>query len=315
MAPPPEITGPESEEKVKRARTLIVVLALALFAPAAARAEDPMFVDWTSLLPSLTDEYSPNSDNECVSGKTSCVDKVIREMYRRFNPQATSCDHNAVFALAYLRTTEEYRRTIEDPAFFQDTRWVNHYDAVFAKYYFQAADAYAGGDRASVPRAWQIAFDAAANREVSGAGSLYLGMNAHINRDLPFVLAAIGLVKADGTTRKADHDKVNTFLNRVADTMLPEAAQRFDPTIDDAEVPGTTLDNFLLFQIIPSWRENAWRNAERLLSAPTPEARAEVAQSIEDYATAEAQAFRASTLYGPLGSSAERDAWCATHHG
>ena len=43
-------------------------------------------------------------------------------------PLADSCDHDGIFALAYLRTTEEYRRTIEDPTFFEDTAFVNHED-------------------------------------------------------------------------------------------------------------------------------------------------------------------------------------------
>jgi hypothetical protein len=282
----------------------------------AAQAEDPPFVEWTTLLPTLTEGYDPTSANECVAGKTQCVDKVIREMYKRFDPQADSCSHDAVFALAYLRTTEEYRRTIDDPTFFRETSWVNHYDAVFAKYYFRAADDYAAGRRSDVPAAWRIAYDASRDKRVSGSGNLYLGMNAHINRDLPYVLASIGLIRPDGSTRKDDHDKVNRFLNRVADTLIPEIAARFDPTADDGEIPGTTLDNMALFQVIPSWREGAWRNAERLLAARTESERAAVAKSIEDYAATMASTFVAQTSYRPpLTTSGPRDAWCAVHHG
>jgi Family of unknown function (DUF5995) len=93
-------------------------------------------------------------------------------------------------------------------------------------------------------------------------------MNAHINRDLPYVLAEIGMVKPDGTVRKEDHDRVNQFLNRVADDLLPEIARRFDPTVDDGSAPGW-IDDVITFQAIPSWREMAWRNAEALVNAPT----------------------------------------------
>ena len=122
------------------------------------------------------------------------------------------------------------------------------------------------------------------------------------------------MVKPDGSSRKPDHDRVNQFLNRVSDDLYPEVARRFDPTFDDADVPGTT-DDFLSFQPIPAWRETAWRNAERLVSAPTPAARALVAESIEQYAASQAQAIRLATAYGPLQSSAARDAYCAVHHG
>jgi Family of unknown function (DUF5995) len=282
-------------------------------AAGAARAEDPLFLGWTTLAPALTTEYDPSSENDCAAGRTRCVDAVIREMERRFRPLADSCDHDAIFSLTYLRTTEEYRRAIEDPAFFEDTRFVNHEDVVFARYYFEAYDDWSAGRLAAVPQAWAIAFRAADQRAVSAAGNVVLGINAHVQRDLPFVLAAIGMVKPDGSSRKPDHDQVNVFLNRVADDLYPEIARRFDPTIDDSELPGTA-DNFAEFQVIPTWREIAWRNAERLVSAPSAEARARVAAEIEAYAASQAETLRASYQYGLLGSSAARDAYCAAHH-
>jgi hypothetical protein len=299
--------------RVVRLGTLLVLLVLA--APVAASAEDPSFVEWTALAPGLTTDYEPSTANDCAAGRTHCVDAAVREMKRRFDPLAAACDHNAIFSLTYLRTTEEYRRTIDDPAFFQDTNFVNHEDAVFARYYFQAYDDWAAGRQAAVPPAWAIAFRAADQHAVSAAGNIALGINAHVQRDLPFVLAAIGLVKPDGSSRKPDHDRVNEFLNRVADDLYPEVARRFDPTVDDSQVPGTTLDDFAEFQIIPTWREIAWRNAERLVSASSPEARAQVAADIEAYAASQAQTLVAAYQYGPLGNSAARDAYCAVHHG
>ena len=291
--------------------TLLGLLILA--APVAAGAEDPPFVGWTALLPGLATEYEPNSDNDCAAGRTPCVDAVIRELRRRFEPLAAACDHDAIFSLTYLRTTEEYRRTIDDPTFFEDTNFVNHEDAVFARYYFEAYDNWDAGRRDAVPPAWAIAFRAADARAVSAAGNIALGINAHVQRDLPFVLAAIGLVKPDGSSRKPDHDRVDEFLNRVADELYPEIARRFDPTVDDTELPGTA-DNFAVFQLIPTWREIAWRNAERLVAAPTTEARAQVAADIEAYAASQAATLRATYGYGLLGSSAARDAYCAVHH-
>src|SRR5215213_1549855 len=258
----------------------VALSAALMFAPGAARADDPPYIGWTELLPGLTTAYNPSSENACTAGRTACVNAVIREMRRRFDPLAASCDHDSIFSLAYLRTTEEYRRTIEDPTFFEDTAFVNHEDAVFAGLYFDAYDAWHTGRRAAVPPAWDIAFDAAADHAMPASGNLSLGINAHVQRDLPFALAAIGLVKPDGTSRKTDHDRVNQFLNRVTDDLYAEIARRFDPTIDDSDLPGTA-DDAAVFQLIPTWREIAWRNAERLVGASTDEERAEVAASIE----------------------------------
>jgi hypothetical protein len=295
-------------------RHLFLISLVLLLTAGAARAEDPPYVASTALLPGLTTEFDPSSENDCKAGRTRCVDAVIREMRRRFDPLAESCDHDSIFALAYLRTTEEYRRTIEDPTFFEDTAFVNHEDVVFARLYFDAFDSWHTGRRHEVPRAWAIAFQAAADRAMPASGNLSLGINAHVQRDLPFALAGIGLVKPDGSSRKPDHDRVNEFLNRVTDDLYAEIARRFDPTIDDGDLPGTA-DNAALFQIIPTWREIAWRNAERLVSASSDEERAEIAASIEAYAASQAETIRLASGYGPLRNSAARDAHCSIHHG
>ena len=289
------------------------VLVVALGAPSTAVADDPPFVGWSALLPSLALPYDPASPDDCIAGRNQCVDKTIREMTGRTEPLASSCDHNAIFSLTYLRVTQEYRRTIDEP-FFDDTSFVNYEDTLFAHYYFAAYDAWATGRTEDVPPAWRIAFDAASQHAVSALGDLFLGINAHVQRDLPLVLYSIGLTAPDGTSRKPDHDRVNQILNRVTDDVVAEIARRFDPTIDDTNLP-TTFDDATLFQTIVAWREKAWRNAEALAAAPTPEARNLVVAQIETDAATEARMIVAATAYPPLlGGSASRDAYCAIHH-
>jgi hypothetical protein len=236
-------------------------------------------------------------------------------MTRRFDSLASTCDHNAIFSLTYLRVTEEYRRTIDQP-FFDDTQFVNYEDTLFAHYYFAAFDAWEAGRIDEVPPAWRVAFDAAQRHAVSASGDLLLGINAHVQRDLPLVLYSIGLVAPDGSSRKPDHDRVNIILNRVADDIIAEIARRFDPTIDDTNLP-TSLDDAALLQTLVAWRENAWRNAEALAAAPTPQARDIIVAEIENNAASEARAIVASTSYPPpplSDGSGPRDAYCAVHH-
>ena len=291
----------------------VLVLTFALWAPRAAVADDPPFVGWAALLPGLALPYDTTSPDDCIAGRSQCVDKTIREMTRRFDSLASSCDHNAIFSLTYLRVTQEYRRTIDQP-FFDDTPFVNHEDTIFAHYYFAAFDSFAAGRIDEVPPAWRIAFEAASRHSDSALGDLFLGINAHVQRDLPLVLYSIGLVAPDGTSRKPDHDRVDEILNRVTDEVIAEIARRFDPTIDDTNLP-TTLDDATLFQTIAAWREKAWRNAEELAAAPTPEARDLVVAQIENDAASEARLIAAEAAYPPLlGGSASRDAYCAIHH-
>jgi hypothetical protein len=291
-----------------RVRSLAVVVGAlvattALIAsPATAGAEDPLLVPWSSLLPGFTTGYDPSSENDCKAGRDQCVDAVIREMDRRVDPLDEACDHNVMFALMYLRTTEAYQRSALTPGFFTDPGFINHQDVVFARYYFDAWDAYRHGNETS--ESWEIAFRNADEQKVAGTGNMFLGMSAHVNRDLPQVLASIGLVKPDGTSRKPDHDKVNEFLVTVIEPLFDEAAARFDPTVDDAQIDGTTMDETATINMLVAWREQAWRNAERIVAAPTEADRAAVIADIERQAAIEANLLVVATSYSSLNVQA-----------
>jgi hypothetical protein len=279
-----------------RRHLAVAVAALALSAAPAAGA--------------LTPAPGVSVPDPCPSGRTACVERVIGEMKQRLRPLARACHHDAVFATVYLRVTQEYRRTVrDDPRYFRDTAYVNREDVAFAELYFDARDAHARGRPA--PPAWRIALEAARRREVTGVGNLLMAMNAHINRDLPFVLAGLGLTHPDGSSRYGDHRAVNPILFRAYGPALAEVAARYDPTIDDADLP-TGIDDVALFQLVVAWREAAWRNARLLAAAPTPAARAAVARAIEAAAAATAVTLRTATASpAVLGAPAARDAYCA----
>jgi Family of unknown function (DUF5995) len=293
-----------------------VVIALAVCAAPSA-ADTTLYTPWSSLLPGWSDQLAPGSDNDCAAGRPSCLNATLKEELQVFTPNAQACSHLAIFPLAYVRMTQTYGWTRDQAGYYADVPYMNHMDAIFAKYYTDAYYNWAGGNRASVPQAWLYAFDAAKNKTVTGAGDLFLGMNAHINRDLPFVLYASGLVNSSGASGKADYDIVEKWLNDDTAPLLAEAAQRFDPTIDDTTNP---LVNYLTFQMVSAWREGAWRNAELLAAAPTDAARAQVAQNIENSSNVIARSFLTSFAVNPLpilggGGNAARDAYCAAHNG
>ena len=294
--------------------TLASLLAVALTGTvlvAPARAENVEGIpNWPELLPPLPGVPAgtvPLDFDVCAKGRPRCPRRVVAEMYERWRPLDRSCDHRAVFALTYLRTTEEFVRTVTaDPDFFTGWRWVNHEDAVFGELYFRAYDRWAKGR--PVPAAWRIAFEAARSPNLTAIGDLLLGMNAHINRDLPYTLAHVGLVNRKGESRKRDHDRVNGFLERVADPLQIELARRYDRlfTLTDAEP--SPLDEITVLQAVRVFRENAWRNAERLVAARSEAARRRVSASIELEAAVGA---RLITLANTIpGYGAVRDAHC-----
>lgn len=297
---------------------LVAVAAFGTSAPVGANDyEDPFFLNWPTFVPSWdAGEYEVSASTDCTNGNVQCVDRVIREMTKRFN--ALGCDHDSTFAFTYLVTTQEYREAVEDPEFFTDNAFVNHQDAVFAEYYFDQYDDWHKGRLDEVSPAWRIAFHAAENQQVTGTGNVFLGMNAHVNRDLPFVLAEIGLVKPDGTSRKVDHDRVNDFLAATNQYLLAEAAKYLDPTLDDGDIPGVSVDNSVAVQALVAWREQAWRNAERLVAAETQAEWDAVAHEIEQLAALEALTIRESFRYTPLHTllsqgAGDRNAFCQSH--
>src|SRR4029079_9943530 len=120
------------------------------------------------------------------------------------------------------------------------------------------------------------------------------------------------LYNSDGTSRKPDHDKVNSVLYDAYNDAAVDSARRFDPSMAPSGVTGADA---LSIQSVVGWREEAWRNAARLGSAATDADRAVIAAQIEQAATLEAQAIKAAYTYDGVTSSTDsRDAYCAAHH-
>jgi hypothetical protein len=66
-------------------------------------------------------------------------------------------------------------------------------------------------------------------------------------------------------------------------------------------------DNVAGLEMVREWRELVWRNAERLLTAPTESARQQVANQIEANAAGWARGIALTQVPGIRGS---RDAYC-----
>jgi hypothetical protein len=292
-----------------RATLVALLAAAALAAPAPAAAQLDGFSDWNRELPGFPSNASPSARALCAGGSSACIDRTIGEMYRRFHRAIPTCEDNNVFSLTYIRVTEDIRAGIH-AGFYPDLRWINRLDAIFAVPYFLALDNWRAGRTELVSPSWQIAFDTARDRQVKGLGNLLLAMNAHINRDFPFALALAGVAG-----KKAEHDSGNQRLRKLYSPMLRELARRFDPSIDDFDVPGTELDDEAFFQTLVGWRERAWQNAVRLAAARGDAERRRVAAAIEAEALTQANLIRGTFSYRPGESTAAREALCAAAGG
>jgi len=140
-----------------------------------------------------------------------------------------SGDPRRFFHATYLRTTRAVGAELAAGGFL-DAAWVERWDVVFAGLYLDALEAGLQGGRVAGP--WAAAFAAAhPGGALSPMRHVLLGMNAHINYDLPqALLAVISDAEFDDPAllarRAADHRHIDRVLGALVDAgqRLPEAA-------------------------------------------------------------------------------------------
>jgi hypothetical protein len=285
---------------------LVGVLAVAGCSGGGGNGLDPSLPSWDEVEESLVAGLDESSSNPCQRGDRGCLDIVIGEMRRRLEPLADSCDHDALFATMYLRMTEQVRDAYDDGRL-ESPAFTSHLTAWFARYYFRAYDDWHDGDTDAVPEAWQVAFEAADDKRVRGLGNLLLGMNAHVSRDLPFVVA--DLIGAPRDEVDADYALVNTLIADLSDDLVEEVAERYDPSLHVVVIPlGLGGDTF--GEVVRLWRTDSWDKGNDLLGSGAEERDAGSA-FIEDDAVERTGVIMPEVRYLPVIENAEpRDKYC-----
>ena len=282
----------------------------AIASPGGAGADVPN-ISWTELLPALPSapQRAPNRVAHCRKASVECVRFQIERMealQARFG-----CDHKGVFATTYLELTKVlFEKVKADPEYFVWPRFFFREDALFANVYFRTVRAWELGR--PVPPAWRIAFETAERGEVTGAQDMLLGINAHVQNDMPFVLAQLGLRDRQGTSRKPDHDKANDALATGYEPVVREVGGRFDETMSLTNPDWLFIEDIAGLELVRVWREQVWRNAERLVNARTDAQRRQIAAEIQAYAAGWASGIAAVQV---PGLRAARDEYCASRLG
>ena len=141
----------------------------------------------------------------------------------------------------------------------------------FADLYLDALEAWEGGGR--TPDPWTVAFEATRDQRLPPLRHLLLGMNAHINYDLPqALLEVISDDQFDDPEcvrrRRADHERIDQIL---AGRVAAEDAE-----LAKVEQPGqrSLLDRLLVplnqagtRRFLAEARRKVWRNAVLLSQA------------------------------------------------
>lgn len=204
---------------------------------------------------------------------------TIAQMTAHYRDPALE-SQNKPFAVLYLRTTEGMRDANDAGEFSNPRFWDKRVIPLFAKYYLDAYAAWKRGDDHAVDPAWRIAFQADPAK-LTCTQLIYLGINAHVNNDLAFVIDELG-----DRYRYADHRHVDDVLTfRVPPVVYPEIQRDLCPGLFTETIPPTADSDII------AWRQIAWDNAQRLRSAPSAGARKLIARQIRRHATDEARAI------------------------
>ncbi|MGK5732596.1 DUF5995 family protein [Streptomyces sp. URMC 124] len=241
----------------------------------------------------------------CHGVVTQCV--AVRERALTVVREQLRCDHRAPFAALYVRVQQALARTVrEKPPVFAEPSWAGgDLNAAFVDAYLRAFEA--DRDGRAVPEAWRIAFSAAREGNTNAGQDALLGANAHIQHDMPYVLAALGLSGRDGRSRKGDFDRAQRVLDRAYGPAVANIAARYDPLLAVADGRWNPVARLGARELLVLWRQNAWRHAERLAAARSKQQWRAAAQTVETHAAAWGRLLASVQVpgYGQM-----RDAYC-----
>jgi hypothetical protein len=177
-------------------------------------------------------------------------------------------DASGYFPAMYARVTDRIR-TAAGEGRFDDPARMEAFARAFAGWYTRARTV-----DGPTPRCWQATFDVVADRNVMIVQHLLLGINAHVNHDLPQVVVELAPDGVDLGALRADFDAVNDIL---AET-LPEVLRTLGTVsrwvnLVAARGGGRMFEFSLLVA-----RKQAWATAERFHRLDADSRRAEAAE-------------------------------------
>ena len=226
------------------------------------------------------------------------IGDLIARMEEMLVPLDREDDELQHFHATYLRTTRAVKEEIERLGFL-DNDWVERWDVAFADPYLVALDRWNRGEPPPTP--WQIAFQACRDRGLPHLRYVLLGINAHINYDLPQALLAVITDRefddVEHVARRAsDHERIDGILaGRVAaeDRELARVEAAGERTFLDRMLQPFNRSGTKKF--LKEARRKVWANARQLSLARRagPDALARRLAELEELSRARVADLRA----------------------
>ena len=192
---------------------------------------------------------------------SEAVESVVRTMQDRLDGLTPEQDHLREFLGTYQRTTLAVGKAV-DAGEFEDPDWVERWDVAFAELYLAALDA------PIAPRPWRLAFSAPP--ELPPLRHVLLGINAHVNYDLPqALLAVIGDAEFGDAplmaSRQRDHERIDAVLAARVGAEDVELSASGKKTLLDRVL--TPLNRLGSKRFLRESRQKVWHNTVELHQA------------------------------------------------
>jgi len=181
-------------------------------------------------------------------------------------------DNRAIFLRLYYIMTLEVHAAINQlgdykKQIFLDPDWIVRLSGLFASLYFTSLTTFERAPDSEVERAWKIAHTAARQGSSTVVQNALLGINAHINYDLPHAVSLN--LREHGDTgshirlqaRKFDHDQVNNLLIRAINPIQDVLARDYGEGISLVDRALGPLDEKLSEIGLTHYRERVWWDA------------------------------------------------------
>ena len=171
-------------------------------------------------------------------------------------------DASGYFPALYSRVTERIGASIEDGAF-QDGPGLDRFATRFASHYIAAAHDHGRG-----PQCWQASWNVAADPRLLIVQHLLLGINAHVNYDLPRAVVEVADERGDLLSIRHDFDAVNDVLAATYVDVVKDLDRVSRWVNSAARLGGGHAFNFSLALA----RARAWQAATAMLNHCGPSA-------------------------------------------
>ena len=165
-----------------------------------------------------------------------------------------AADASGYFAAMYARVTSAVDDAIAAGRFVDGSGMASFARAFAARYLVPRSG------QPPIPGCWQAAWDVSADRDLLVVQHLLLGVNAHVNHDLPLVVVDLAGERGGLDAMRSDFEAINRILAETQPRVMKDLGLTSRWVNVVASLGAGRVFDFSLDVA----REQAWRSAERL---------------------------------------------------